>query len=344
MIILVVTWQVPIVGVLMALGGVVTWLVVPVVRLGKYLMLEPELHRKRGRAWVFTGAVATAVLLLVGVIPFPRSIYAAGVVEPKQKQVIRATQPGRVVEIKAKDGQPLKKDDIILICRDWELEAEIEHDLADFDRTQAKLSMDQVQHPAMVPGDTIELAARRQQLEDAQRRKEELTIRAPFDGYLVAPELINLSNRYLERGMEIANVATTESLLVKATILQQDGELAIAKKDKQVEVRLVGRADEVLNALSETVVVLPGTQPQIPAAVSTASGGSVQTDPRDQSNTKPMIQQFELQAVVANPNTVYMPGQGARVRLKLDSEPLYKRWVAKFFQLVRSHQQSSKWL
>ena len=34
----------------MAIGGVVTWLVVPVFKIINYLLLEPELHRKRGRA------------------------------------------------------------------------------------------------------------------------------------------------------------------------------------------------------------------------------------------------------------------------------------------------------
>ena len=54
-IILVVTNQVPVLGVLMALGGVVTWLVVPVGKILNYLLLEPELHRKRFRAAAFVG-------------------------------------------------------------------------------------------------------------------------------------------------------------------------------------------------------------------------------------------------------------------------------------------------
>ena len=45
-IILMVYFAVPVLGVLMALGGVVTWLVVPVFKMSKYLLLEPELHRK----------------------------------------------------------------------------------------------------------------------------------------------------------------------------------------------------------------------------------------------------------------------------------------------------------
>src|SRR5690606_9644021 len=66
MIIIMVAWTVPILGILMALGGVVTWLVVPVFKLSKYLMLEPEMHRKRGRGIAFTAAVAAAVFVAIG--------------------------------------------------------------------------------------------------------------------------------------------------------------------------------------------------------------------------------------------------------------------------------------
>src|SRR5207249_2861944 len=63
MIILLVAWQVPVLGVLMAMGGVATWIAVPVFKTFKYLALEPELHRKRARATTFTLAcVAVAIV------------------------------------------------------------------------------------------------------------------------------------------------------------------------------------------------------------------------------------------------------------------------------------------
>src|SRR5688572_14905390 len=69
MIILIVANEVPVLGVLMAIGGVITWLVVPVVKTLNYLLLDPELHRKRPRAIAFTLAVAGAAVVLIGLIP-----------------------------------------------------------------------------------------------------------------------------------------------------------------------------------------------------------------------------------------------------------------------------------
>src|SRR5436190_3368097 len=78
MIILVVSSQVPVLGILMALGGVITWLVVPIAKLLNYLLLQPELHRKRGRAITFSMAVAAAVIVLIGMINFPMRFEAEG--------------------------------------------------------------------------------------------------------------------------------------------------------------------------------------------------------------------------------------------------------------------------
>ena len=50
MIVVLVAFKIPILGVLMAIGGVITWAAVPVYQLSKYLLLDPELHRKRTRA------------------------------------------------------------------------------------------------------------------------------------------------------------------------------------------------------------------------------------------------------------------------------------------------------
>src|SRR4051812_13445752 len=77
-IILVVSNQVPVLGVLMALGGVVTWLVVPVGKILNYLLLEAELHRKRVRAALFVGAVAVALFVLIGLIKFPMNFETPG--------------------------------------------------------------------------------------------------------------------------------------------------------------------------------------------------------------------------------------------------------------------------
>jgi hypothetical protein len=58
---------------------------VPVYKTAKYLALDPELHRKRGRATAFCAAVAAAIVMVVGVIPF-RVYVQAGILEPNERR------------------------------------------------------------------------------------------------------------------------------------------------------------------------------------------------------------------------------------------------------------------
>src|SRR5207248_10192946 len=104
---------------------VVTWCIVPVVSLVKYLALEPELHRKRPRAIAFTLAVVSAIVLLIGFIPWWVRIEAAGILEPQQHELMHARAGGFITQILAKDGETLEKGQPIIVCRDPDLEAQI---------------------------------------------------------------------------------------------------------------------------------------------------------------------------------------------------------------------------
>src|SRR5215213_8722454 len=98
-IMMLVYFQIPVLGVLMALGGLITWALVPVFKTTKYLMLDPELHRKRPRAIAFTLAMTAAVVILVGLVRFPVNIDQVGVIEPVTKEVIRGRTSGFITRL-----------------------------------------------------------------------------------------------------------------------------------------------------------------------------------------------------------------------------------------------------
>ena len=295
-IILIVSDRVPVLGVLMAIGGVITWLVVPVVKLFKYLVLEPELHRKRGRATAFTLAVVGTAIVLIGIIPFPVRVWVEGMLEPEQREVVHAGWDGFVWQIQAHDGQWLKKGQVILIGTNRKLEAEVRQIQAEMAGLEAMRQLytatDQVQR--QITDDRI--ATLRRNLDQANERLGWLTIRAPIDGMLVAPKLENLAGMYLPRGQEIAIVAATDVLKARATIEQADAQLTDEferratrlspdQEDPQTEVRLAGRMDRVLHGLGAPVQI-PAAQATIPhpSLGFPAAAAAVATDP--QGSTK----------------------------------------------------------
>jgi putative peptide zinc metalloprotease protein len=329
-----------IIGVLMALGGVATWLIVPVFKTAKYLAIEPELHRKRGRATAFTLAFATAVIVLIGAIPFWVNIDAVAVVEPAEgyKQVLYSREDGFVTEVKAVDGQWMKPGDVILVCRNQPLETEIKRTQAEVDRLDAEIRRAKVKDEAVSKYFQPQRKATAERLEVLNKRHAALTIRSAIEGELVAPQLRDLPGRFLPRSQELAMVQRRDKLAARVVLKQEDVEPVVAQANPQArtEVRMASDIGTFLPA--ESVRRLPKSSEYLPsAAPSQAGGGDIATDPRDPSGMKPTQQQFEVIVTLLNPDNRYSPGQQAHVRFKLDKKPLIWQWGRRFWQLIQTN-------
>jgi putative peptide zinc metalloprotease protein len=364
-IILLVAYQVPILGIFMAVGGVITWMVVPIFKTVKYLALEPELHRKRGRATVFVAACAVVIVGLFGLLKFKMYIDAEGILEPERKLVMNATVGGFVNDIRVQDGALVKKDQVLAVCSDPELDGKIE-------RLQAQLRGAHLEEQqALGEGDPgkrqvaqIHIETFEKQLKDLTRQKDEQTIKAPFDGQVIAPDLKFLAGSWVDRGKEICTVATTDKLLCRAVLTQRDIALASRHLDRAdgtlkletpARIRLVSDVKDPFDGGSARLI--PAAQSQLPGApLTTAGGGEVENDrtfnAADRSDEKmqtemgrrPQVNQFELRVEVANPADVYTSGQRAYVRLLVDERPLVWQWYDRFLQLIETKSANSKWI
>jgi putative peptide zinc metalloprotease protein len=358
-IILIVGFQVPILGWLMAIGGVVTWVFVPIGKLIKYLALEPELHRKRPRAVAFTVAVTATVVILIGFIPWWVRVEATGILEPEQRAVMHARAGGFVTRIVHRDGDWVKKDDILIVCDDPELDSQIAQAQAQVRGVQAQADKDRVSNVAQWKEDLQELDVYNETLTKLTKQKNDLTVRAPFDGELIAPELRDWPGRYVEKGQELFTVATMDKLLVRVALEQQDAQLASQTMDKQGNLQLEYGAPEIRVAgdLEHTVL---GTDPRIVGlsaqqyvpspALTNMGGGDIANDPTDPKGNKPAEEQFELQVKLANPRNpdatdhreyLYVSGQRAYVRLTVERKPLAWQWYRKFLQLIESREKTA---
>ncbi len=345
MIIFMVLYTVPVIGILMAIGGVITWAVVPTFKLFKYLTIEPELHRKRGRAWAFTIGVAAVALYFIGMLNFPVRVRAEGILEPLDKQVLKARSPGFVSEVVARHGQLLHKGDVILIMKDDELQnkiAQLQYQVnaADYRRRQAAQSDDQNQAKVQVATEQTY----QHELDDSLRKYNDLTVRSPIEGELVAMDIADTQGKFFDTGDEICTVQEVRQLRVKGTIDQQDAQLVIGYKPTdtaplaKTEIRLVSDVATTQPATGYRVV--PGASQQIPhPALGAQNGGSVTLDPKDQTGTKAQSPEFELWVDLANPNNELIPGQRAYVRMTVDRRPLAWQWSRDLMQLIQSRKE-----
>jgi len=337
-IIVLVAYQIPVLGVLMAIGGLITWLVVPVFKVFKYLAIEPELHRKRGPAVAFCLAVAAVGVVVVGLIRFPMHVGQVGVAEASAHDVLRAQRPGFVTEVHAQDHQwvhgPHKDHpgDVLLVCHDPELDAQIRQTEAKLTGAEARVLASRAEDPAQAGIDQEVIDTLQTQLADLNHRLDQLTVRATIDGELIAPDINLYVGRYLPRGQEICRIQRVDQLTIKVLLEQMQAQLIMDHVNKTA-VRFAG----------DLATAVPAGQPRpigaatrdLPSpAVAQPAGEEEPVDPKDP--TKSQTDQFEVDVPVVNPAGKYYPGQRVYVRFTLDNTPLIVQWKRRFLQLIQT--------
>jgi putative peptide zinc metalloprotease protein len=332
-----------VVGIFMFAGAFITFFCVPIFKLLKYLLVEPELHRKRARAWGFTAGVTAALVVLIGMVPFPVRVRAEGPVLPVQRAHLYVQSPGFVTDIWARDGQVVQQGDAILQLSDEQLLREIrqlEAKIRQLEHQSAKAAIEDQALRAIVED---ELATRRAELAELRRRHDELTIRAPIAGKLVAPDLRSLRGRFLERSEQaLGMVAGGDQLILYATLEQRESALLAGVANPPAEVRLIGQSDRIIPA-ARTELDPAGRREVRDPMVTYAGGGALPADPSDPSGRKTLDQNFELRVTLPEPDGdfVPVPGQRAVVRVTLESKPLIWQWGRRLRQVIQNASQSS---
>lgn len=348
-IILMVGTQIPIIGVVMAIGGIITWLFMPIIKASRYLLLSPELNRKRGPAIAISLGFVTLVLLMIGVIRFPVHYRAVGILEADQKATLVIETSGFVTTIgtdpatqrQLTSGARVTKGQLILEARDEALESEIYRLQAQMDALSARKMQSQVTDPVQAQIDDLEMAAVGSKLDDALRRQEMLVLRAPFDGLLTAPHLQDLPGRYVQRGTEIGRVEQVDKLVALTVLEQTDAQLASMNEhiDPHPEVRLAGALQTTL--LGYNTRLLPQATDRLPhPSLGHPGGGAIPVSQKDPN--KATVKFSEVRVSLDNPEHLYIPGQRVYVRFNLgEKRPLIWQWTIRLKQLLQKnkHQQ-----
>ena len=354
-IMMLVYFQIPVLGVLMALGGLITWLLVPVFKTTKYLLLEPELHRKRPRAIAFTLAVAAAVIILIGLVRFPVNIDETGVIEPANKFVVRGQSSGFITRLgrhpdgrPLKDGDLVKKGQVLWVAEDKALDAQVEAYRSQVEATLIQLRGAQESDPLATQVLTDKLAVYQKLLGEAEARRRELTVIAPIDGQLIAPEIHEMPGRHLREGQEAAVVADMSEFEVVTLVQQRDSAQVmdyVQRGDNfETQIRPAGMLWKILygTGIEDRGATMYAPHP----AVTEATGEAIAIDRTDQTGRKLAVPQFELR-VRLSPNDmdyIQTPGQKAYVRFKLGKAPLLEQWGRRFWQLIQQENRTASWM
>jgi putative peptide zinc metalloprotease protein len=346
------------VGVLMFVGALATFAVVPTFKLFKYLLIEPELHRKRTRAWAWTLLIAAAILGPIGLVPWPVYVRAEGALEASQQAKVYVTEPGLIeseASIRVKDGQEVVAGQALVVLKSEQLELQLASVASQIRQRELELRKAVQDDPAQANLVRISLADFRKQQAELERRKADLTVTAPISGRLVAPDLKYLVGTFQQPSEKplLQINATDNEMVAYVTVEQRDSQLlSVWSKLRPIpaagaavtalplpftgEVRLVGGADKVATATG--MYLNPaGTSEVRNPLVTFAGGGNLMGDPSDQTGRRTIGKNFEMRVTIRADQFDFspVPGQRAIVRVQLPSRPLAWQWTRRLMQVIQ---------
>jgi putative peptide zinc metalloprotease protein len=326
-----------ILGLLMAVFCIVAWVFVPIGKGIHYLVTNPALDRRRGRAWGGTAAAVGIPLLFLALVPIPRTFTVPGVVEADPHSLVLAEAPGTVVEILAPAGSFVTAGQPLVRMENESL-------LAERRATSARLLEARSRaRAALREGATFYATALRyQEAVERQARYldqqiDALVVRARHDGIWTAPMLEQRPGMHLPRGSVIGEVLGGDTMRFTAVVPQGRGAVLFDDSEplREVRLRLRGQSDVTLRRLEPEI--LPGERLLLPSpSLGWRGGGPVPVRDDDERGVVAKDPFFAVQvALPEDPRVTPFHGQTGRLLLVRAPAPaLTQLWEA-FRQLLQ---------
>ncbi len=321
-------------GVLLAGLALFGTIVAPLMKGLKFVLTDPKLNRRRGRAITLTSAAVGAAFALLFVVPLPYTTMAQGVVWAPDDTQIRTQTDGILTTLLVEPGRDAQAGEPLATLEDPSLDSRVAV-------LEAQLVELRLRYDAARLGDRVQAQILQEQIASMQEilrvyreRQAGLTVRAAQAGRLIVPGAIDLPGRYLRRGERIGYVLTADDPVVRVVVPQTDVDL-IRSRTQGVAARLAERPEEVRDGAILREV--PGAQQEIPSlALATQGGGTIAVDASNPQ--KPVALQsifvFDVQLAGGIPFNVL--GERVYVRFDHGAEPIAWRVMRSLRQVFLS--------
>ncbi len=327
------------IGIIMAVACLVSWVVVPVGKFVHYLATSPELERNRPQAVAVSLAVVGGIFSFLWLVPMPSHFRAPGIVEAREKAEVLSEASGIVDQVFASPGTWVTNRQPLLRLRNEELQINLRAAAARLEEVQSSWRRALQTNIANLKPLEKRLDSTRQQIRRLEMENEALLLIAPQDGYWAAPEIKDFVGRWMHRGSNLGLVAQTQAYYFTATVAQDDVNLLFASQLRGATIRLRGQAGLELPA--GELRIIPAAQNTLPSpALGWRAGGEVptkMTDPEGRQAAEPF---FEVKALLPSPAAAaFRHGRSGKIRFNLDPEPLLKQWLRRLRQLLQKRYQ-----
>jgi putative peptide zinc metalloprotease protein len=307
---------------ILALSGIVGWLLVPVGRSIHYLVTSEELTRKRWRAVGTTAATLAVLAIGLGVLRLPDHRRVEGIVEPEGLAIVHAQTDGFVTGFLPSQTKVVSGGAALIDANNPALEAEYRSLAAERRVLEARQRQAALKETAAAQIFDEQLAALDEKMARVEQERTWLHLAAPAAGTWISPEIEFTKGRFVRRGENLGVVADLDNLMIRATAGQSVAALLMGQEGKDVEIRGNGRPWPTIVGTVERI--FPAGQEQLPSeALGYVVGGSMPVDVRDPSGTKTAEEFFEIRIRPhAQQPGEWRTGQRVVVRFRLTPKSL----------------------
>lgn len=310
-----------IVGILLAIWGVVTQMLVPFIKTLSFLFTSPRIREQRGRALTVTITLVAVMMIILLAVPAPSWTRAEGVIWPSDKTQIRAGTDGFVLDILALEGKEVKTGQEIIQMEDPFIRSRLEVLKADLKELNSQLMSAQVNDRVQTAMIREEISAVQADLQRTQQQSDDLTIVSSRNGNLIVPKSNDLPGNFVRKGQVIAYVIDSSELLTAKVVVSQNNIGLVREKTKSIEVMGAQWGSEPYPI--DNWRLIPGGTNQLPtAALGTAGGGNFSVDPRDNNAKRTLERVFEIEMDLPRQISSSFFGQRVYIKFKHGYEPI----------------------
>ncbi len=311
------------VGVALALAVLGARLALPLLRQLSFVLTDPVVGERRGRALAGSLGLAAAVGALLFALPLPLHTRAQGVIWLPERCQVRAGAEGFVTEVLVEPHSSVHAGEPLIRTRDAPTEARVQ--ALEAERRELRLRVLALSQENRVQTEIAQerLAHSEAALARAREQAGEVLIRSPTDGVFVLAGGEDLVGRLVAQGEVVGYVVDLAAATARVVVSQEEVAL-LRERAEAAWVRLAHDIGTVLPARISREV--PAATDRLPTrALGTAGGGRFAVDPADPDGlrTTERIFQFDLSL----PEDAAIPVAGGRVYVRFDhgAEPLAQR-------------------
>jgi putative peptide zinc metalloprotease protein len=326
-------------GLLMALLCIVSWGIVPIFRLLKYLATSPRLAKTRARAIMVCLVIMLSITFALGMLPFPNRFRSPGLLEAVRYIRVVNHAPGLVSTLLVESGTWVETGTPLVKLENRELEIETKRTEAQ--KKEALALQMRAMSKAVEDLKPIQkrLESIEEKLKNLYQHKKDLIVRARQDGLWVVPVAEELEGKWVPKGSLLGEIIDNHAFRFSSVVSQDDAANLFVDQIQKAEVRLYGQENK--NLAVSHFKIIPFQHDQLPsAALGWMGGGEVAVSLTDDTGIQASEPFFLIFAEIEpSQETLFLHGRSGKIRFSLAKEPLAVQWGRGFRQLLQKRYQ-----